>query len=791
MTTPYERVCSYFDVDARRDSHNVCCPHHQDNRASLSIGRGKNDTALITCQVGCQLADIVQTMGLTMSDLFPHNGNGNGTGRHIVSTYDYKDEAGTLLFQKVRYEPKDFRQRRPDGAGDWLWSLGDTRRVLYRLPDLIAADKSTLVFLVEGEKDADNLAKWGLVATCNVEGASKDDQKPKWRSDYTPYFEGHPVVILPDNDSAGQAHMINAARQIKPGAASIKMINLPGLAPKGDFTDWRNIGGTIDQLMALIDAAPEWEPPAAVAEPSAAPPSEPTDEERGDLPTIQTNGRNPKHISEDAYQALLAANDPATVFVRAGELTRIVADENDRPTAKTITADSLTFVLHRAANFFTRRYNKSQRDWVETPGPIQHAIVKDVLAYPAWPDIPGLLGIVTAPTFAPGGELSTAAGYNPATRLYYHDNGLKIGDIEPTAANVTAARNIIIHNLLVDFPFKDAASTAHALAVLLQPFVRAMIPGSTPLYLTDAPTQGTGKGLLNKVLTIPFAPEGTAVMTAPTDPEEWCKKITSTLLEAPSHVLIDNIKGRVDSADLEAVLTNESWKDRFLGTMDNVTVPVQCTWLATANNAEFSPDLVRRTVWIRLDAGMERPDTRPVSDFIHPDLTGWAKANRDDLVTAALTLINRWVADGMPAGSQTKGGYETWAKTMGGILGSIGVPGFLDNDIEMYERLNTVRAPWAAFVSAWWDKHQSHEVGTSELYPLASAYDSTGSLPVDCLDLLGGELDGHNERARKTQLGLLLRKNESQIFEGCKIIAIKKKQGAARYRLERPENKLV
>ena len=87
--------------------------------------------------------------------------------RQIVETYNYTNEESLLLFQTVRWEPKDFSQRRPDGKGGWKWDLQGVRRVLYRLPELMAADPSRPVFIVEGEKDADRLWDEGLVATTN------------------------------------------------------------------------------------------------------------------------------------------------------------------------------------------------------------------------------------------------------------------------------------------------------------------------------------------------------------------------------------------------------------------------------------------------------------------------------------------------------------------------------------------------------------------------------------------------------------------------------------------------
>jgi hypothetical protein len=190
-------------------------------------------------------------------------GAANGR-RRIVATYDYTDERGTLLYQVVRYDPKDFRQRRPDGKGGWTWSLGDVRRVLYRLPQLVeSAADGRPVFIVEGEKDADNLAGLGLVATTCAMGAGK------WRPEYGEALAGRSVVILPDNDEPGRAHAEAVLRALEPVAASVKVLRLAGLPPKGDVSDWLAAGGTKEELLTLAlrmecdDTAPPGDSPPA------------------------------------------------------------------------------------------------------------------------------------------------------------------------------------------------------------------------------------------------------------------------------------------------------------------------------------------------------------------------------------------------------------------------------------------------------------------------------------------------------------------------------------------------
>jgi hypothetical protein len=166
----------------------------------------------------------------------------------IVATYDYVDEAGEVLFQVVRYDPKTFRQRRPDGRG-WSWSVKGVRQVPYRLPELLEAiaDGKT-VFVVEGEKDADALWRANLPATCNAGGAGK------WSAAFAPLFAGADVVILPDNDDAGHAHRDAVAASLRGVAASVRSLELPGLPPKGDVSDFL-MRESVDVLRALVDHA--------------------------------------------------------------------------------------------------------------------------------------------------------------------------------------------------------------------------------------------------------------------------------------------------------------------------------------------------------------------------------------------------------------------------------------------------------------------------------------------------------------------------------------------------------
>lgn len=220
-------------------SHMALCPCHDDHKPSLhlSILGGRLVAYCFAC--GARTKDILQAVGIELPDT-----------KIAVAQYNYTDEDGNLLFQKVRFEPKDFRLRRPLPGGGWAYDLKGTRRVLYRLPDLIRADT---VWIVEGEKDADRLAREGLAATTNFDGAGK------WDPTYTEFLRGKDVVIVPDNDEAGRNHAELVALSIWPAVNTIKIVHLPGLPEGGDVYDYL-VNHTIEDFLAIVEQTPPWSP---------------------------------------------------------------------------------------------------------------------------------------------------------------------------------------------------------------------------------------------------------------------------------------------------------------------------------------------------------------------------------------------------------------------------------------------------------------------------------------------------------------------------------------------------
>jgi hypothetical protein len=190
--------------------------------------------------------------------LEPFKPSGNTNGLAVVAaSYPYFDETGETLFVVDRYEPKGFRQRRPDGKGGWQFSLGDTRRVLYRLPEIIEAVASERpIFIAEGEKAVHALEQIGVTATCSPGGAGK------WRKEYSECLKGADIVILPDADDPGEQHARSVTASLGGIANRVRVLRLPNLPDKGDPFDWIASGGNAEKLWDLVDTAQSAAPPS-------------------------------------------------------------------------------------------------------------------------------------------------------------------------------------------------------------------------------------------------------------------------------------------------------------------------------------------------------------------------------------------------------------------------------------------------------------------------------------------------------------------------------------------------
>ncbi len=257
--SPFERLLERLGdrVTVRRAAHaEARCPAHEDLKASLTIDE-KRGELLVCCHVGCATAEVLRLLGLSLRDLYPeHTPSPNGARGQIVAAYTYTDEHGVALYEVVRLQPKQFLQRVPDptAPGGYRWKLGDVRRVLYRLPRVLAAVQAgEPIYVVEGEKDVEALEAAGVTATSNPGGASKSPAHSKWRAEYTETLRGAAaVIIIADKDAAGEAHALAVYRALRGAVHSVEIRH--ALVGK-DAADHLAAGCALDMFLAVDPAS--------------------------------------------------------------------------------------------------------------------------------------------------------------------------------------------------------------------------------------------------------------------------------------------------------------------------------------------------------------------------------------------------------------------------------------------------------------------------------------------------------------------------------------------------------
>ena len=245
----WELFCSKLEQIKYNNNNIVAiCPSHDDKNPSLTASCN-GEKILVKCQAGCTFKEIVTAVGMKQSQFFTPKEK--PPSKKPVATYRYEDKDGGHVMDVVRFEPKDFRPRRPDGE----LSLKGITRVPYRLPQLLSGIKEGReILILEGEKDCDNAKSLGLVATTFAGGAGK------WREEYSKWFQEAKVICIPDNDPAGHKGMHDIASNLSMVAESVRWLELPDIQEKGDFSDWINIeSNDINKFNALIvDSSAEW-----------------------------------------------------------------------------------------------------------------------------------------------------------------------------------------------------------------------------------------------------------------------------------------------------------------------------------------------------------------------------------------------------------------------------------------------------------------------------------------------------------------------------------------------------
>ena len=479
------------------------------------------------------------------------------------------------------------------------------------------------------------------------------------------------------------------------------------------------------------------------------------------LRSIQVNNRQLRDVIADTWFAIHAINQAAGpdgaerpfLFQNGGALVRI-AGTGAHTRLEALGETAMYGILARSAN-----WHKVTEEAVVAAPPSKDT-ARDMLVNPD-PELPPLDSVVRTPTFGKDGTLITSPGYHRADALWmFRDESLDIPEVSanPSREQIARARTLLVDELLVDFPFVRDSDRAHAVAAILLPFLRRMIRGLAPIHLIEAPTQGSGKGLLASLISIVATGLAAEGRTVPESEDEVRKMITAELVTGRPIILLDNLseKRKLESSALASVVTVPWWTDRLLGESEMLHLRNNALWLMTGNNPRLSDELSRRCIRLRIDPRIDMPWLR--AGFKHPLITEWAQENRPALVHAALTLIQAWISAGRPSRGTRLGSFEKWSEVMGGVLEVAGIPGFLGNLNELYEASDSDGQMWREFTGAWWDAFRDEPKKVSDLTQFCEARDL----------MLTVRGDG-SAGSQQTRLGKALAAKRDRVFNGLTI----------------------
>jgi hypothetical protein len=317
----------------------------------------------------------------------------------------------------------------------------------------------------------------------------------------------------------------------------------------------------------------------------------------------------------------------------------------------------------------------------------------------------------------------------------------------------------VIDDLICDFPFIDQSARSNYIALLFTAFTRTIFNDLSPMFLIDSPRAGTGKSLLTMIIGYLATGLHLDSFTQPRDEDEWRKQLSTYLKSGTTVLIIDNVDNTLSSSNLSKFLTSPIWKDRLLGTNQEINLKNRTLTIANGNNISPGKDITRRCVWIRIDSEEAQPWNRPIEKFRHSDLYDYVKIHANDILSAIYTCIKYWIQSGSQPGA-AYGSYPAWSRTVGGIMATCGYSGFLENLYEFQTQIDDEYQEWECFLSAWYDEFPNIPV------TLRLLRDSTAGND-DFIDCVPGKFSGiwkDNSSKSNSLIGWHLRKKIDTIY---------------------------
>ena len=402
---------------------------------------------------------------------------------------------------------------------------------------------------------------------------------------------------------------------------------------------------------------------------------------------VLSGNRNPFDIAREVADYLIKKNTPPELFSMGSAAVLL----RDGGTLAPLDGDGWLAYVAERVDFTTLA-----KDAVRIVAPPSAAM--KILPAIIMADLPPLDGVTNTPYLDQDGNVIARDGYHPGTRLVLSMRGLALPPVSerPSAEEVAAAVDLLAEQWLADFPFATPADLVNVIAALLTMTGRHFFP-LAPLFVVDASTPGSGKGLLVTTMVIIATGEPPRFMELPTDGEEQRKKITAAFLAGQSLITWDEshvIAGRT----LAMTLTAEVYSDRILGGNKMMSVTNRSTQVALGNNVQVWGDMKRRVVPSRLVPDVEHPEHR--TGFKHPNLELWVRESRGKLLAAVLTIWRHWIAEGRQGAGISMGSFERWSRAVGGALEAATIPGFLSHTKEWLDNSDEDAPEWEEHLAA-------------------------------------------------------------------------------------------
>ncbi|MEY4513783.1 MAG: hypothetical protein RLZZ450_5905 [Pseudomonadota bacterium] len=778
--SPLERVLEKLDgVRQSGTCFSALCPSHADRSPSLSVTEAGDDKrVLLHCHAGCTAQNIVDALGLKLSDLFVKgsatkktaspgsDGNAPLTLEQLAIAKGLPLEylSGQLGWSDITHRGLAAVQipyRRRDGSPArtrirfslegqrFCWERSAAPLAVYE-PDLgVTAKEQKFVVLVEGETDTAILGLHGFPAL-GIPGATNTKYLER------DHLQGLDAVYYVREPGDGGDTFADGVRKrlVTCGfTGPLHEIRFEHAKDPIELNE-EDPAGFPERMRAAIAAAVSSDYQVIPVDGSQPPVDNEHEVVVGELP----------HTVRQAERVLARRE----VFQRSGSLVHVTYEPSEEhgvmreegvPTIRPLPEAVLRMNLHEAAPWKKRLEDGSK---VDTHVP------KDVLMalhqLGQWKNVRRLVGLTHGPLLRPDGTLLVRSGYDAATGLFCSaDADIQVPE-SPTTQQISDAVELLF-DLVGDYHFDRPAHASAALSGILTVIARPAIEGPVPASIYDSNMTGTGKTTLAQIIGDVAFGRGVPTRTAPKEGAEWTKSLLTVASAGDPIILFDNAKHSISSEALEGALTSGVIAGRALGTNRDLRLAFRALVAITSNNATISTDLVRRSLHIRLESPLEKPEER--DDFKYPRIRTHARANRTQLLSAAFTILRGYIAAGRPdLHLRPMGSFEQWSDLVRSAMVFAGCPDPVDTQATLREAADDDASALLVLLHAWRNHYGDRAVTVGKA--LADAAEGNSEL---LRRAILGFADEHGGLPGARRLGNLLKKARGVIVGGLMLQA--------------------